>query len=174
VVVGIVTEDKNSTYRNKYIRKVQNSKIFHCDEVDYMSDEYPLIGMRDGSGEDEGISSIEDSRILNILFSDIVIDESEDEYDRDELERESSDRYGESHSWVVWQLQTEVFSENRRISIFIYRFIEILSHSHISIAISLESTIGILNYRGRASIAFIMPYKIIHIRLSSKVKKHKK
>jgi deferrochelatase/peroxidase EfeB len=45
VAVDIVTDDKNGTYRYKYIRKVQNSKIFHCDEVHDMSDKYPLIGM---------------------------------------------------------------------------------------------------------------------------------
>jgi hypothetical protein len=97
VAVDIVIDDKESTYRYKYIRKIQNSKIFHCDEVHNISDEYPLIGMRDSSGEYESVSYIEKSRFFRIFFSDIVIDESEDEDDRDELERESCDRYREGY-----------------------------------------------------------------------------
>jgi hypothetical protein len=97
VTVDIVTDDKESTYRYKYIRKIQNSKIFHCDEVYNISDEYPLIGMRNSSGEYESVSYIEKSRFFRIFFTSIVIDEPEDEDDRDELERESCDRYREGY-----------------------------------------------------------------------------
>jgi hypothetical protein len=44
-IVGIGEYDEEGSYRDKYIRKVQNSKIFHCDEVYNMSDKYPLISM---------------------------------------------------------------------------------------------------------------------------------
>ena len=51
--------DKKSSNGYKYIRKVQDCKVFYCDEVDHMSYKNPLIRMRDCSGDDESISYIQ-------------------------------------------------------------------------------------------------------------------
>jgi hypothetical protein len=44
-IVGIGEYDEEGSYRDKYIRKVQNSKIFHRDEIYHMSDKDAFISM---------------------------------------------------------------------------------------------------------------------------------
>jgi hypothetical protein len=173
--IGDIEEyDEKSSYRDKYIRKIQNSKIFHCDEVDYMSDKYTLIGMRYGSCEDEDISSIEDYRVLSIFFSDIVIDESKDEDDREELKWESCDREREGYSWVIWEPKSEIFSDDRRICILIHHTIEIFSCAVIYKAGSLQSIIIIFSYIWGSHIAIIIVSKLVHIYLTHEVDKDEK
>ena len=97
----IVRDNTKSPYRDKYIRKVQDCKVFYCDKVDNVSDEDALIGMRYRSCEDQCISSIEKFGFFSILFSDIVIDDPSDQDDCEYLECQSANREREGNSRVI-------------------------------------------------------------------------
>ena len=73
VIVDIGVDDEKCSYRNKYIRNIQNGKIFNRDKVYHMSDENTLICMRDRSRKYSDICRIEKSRVFRILFSNIKI-----------------------------------------------------------------------------------------------------
>lgn len=91
-IIEVIKDECHSTYRDKYIRKVQDCKIFYRDEVDNVSDEYAFIRMREGSCEDESISSVEKFGSFLILFMDILIDNSANKEDSKYLEDDSSNR----------------------------------------------------------------------------------
>jgi hypothetical protein len=97
----VVKDDAKSSYRNKYIRKVENSKIFHCNKINNMSYEDTLICMCKCSCEYECISSIEKFGFFLILFSDIVIDDPSDQDNREHLEKKSANREREGNSRVI-------------------------------------------------------------------------
>jgi hypothetical protein len=117
IVSDIVYKKQKGAYRDKYIRKVQDCKIFHWYEVYDMSDEDPFIGMRKCSGEYECIASIEKAGFFWILFTDIVVSESDEYGYRDTLEWDSSDREWEGDTMIIRELYTEKISPNGNISI---------------------------------------------------------
>ena len=69
----IVTEYTKSPDRNKYIRKVQDCKVFYRDEVYNMPDEYTFVCMRQRSGKYKGISDIKQFRLFGEFLMDILI-----------------------------------------------------------------------------------------------------
>lgn len=81
----IETKNKKSTYRDKYICKVQNSKIFYRDEVDHMSIYDPFMCMRQSSCENQNICNIEKFGFFRIFFTEKIIQQKSNDSDRNDL-----------------------------------------------------------------------------------------
>lgn len=100
-IYGIVTDNASSTYRDKYIRKVQDCKIFYRNEVYNVSDEYTFICMREGSGKYKCISDIKKFGFFSIFLVDIVIDNPTDQENSEYLESDSANRKRKCNSSIV-------------------------------------------------------------------------
>jgi hypothetical protein len=107
--------DEKCSDRDKYICKIQNSKVFYRDEIDNISDEDTLIGVRKSSSDDESVSCIEKKGSLRIFFMKIIPDESCYQYECDYLKGKTRDRKRESDSRIKRKLESEIFSYNREV-----------------------------------------------------------
>jgi hypothetical protein len=92
---------KASTNSDKYIRKIQNSKVFYRDEVHYISIPNTLIPMRNRTSENQSISDIEKLYIFWIFYFDEIKYNSEDQYYCNTLKEKSLHRKREGNSSII-------------------------------------------------------------------------
>ncbi len=114
-------KEKNSD-RDKYICKVQNSKIFHCNKIYHMSDKYSFICMWKGSCKNESIGTIEEARILLVFFMDIVVHKTKDKEHSYDLKCYASQWKGKCYSWIIGELQREEVPEEIYLGCIFIRF----------------------------------------------------
>ncbi len=94
-------EDEKNSDRDKYIRKIQDCKVFHSNKIHNISNKNTLIRMRQGSSYNEHVPRIEKSRFFRIFDMGILIEHSENEENSDSLKEETMKGKGECYSCII-------------------------------------------------------------------------
>ena len=109
-------KEKKCSDRYKYICEVQDCKIFYYDKIHHSSDKDTLVSMWECSCKYHSVGDIEKSAFFLVLYAYVVIYKSYDDRDCSDLEKESTEGEWKSHSSIVRELETEIFSDYREVA----------------------------------------------------------
>jgi len=97
----VYKKNEAGTNTDKYIRKIQNSKVFYRYKINYKSIEYSFISMRKCSSKNQRISDIKKSYIFWVFCYKIIKKYTNNEKYSDYLEGNSFYRKGKCNSSIV-------------------------------------------------------------------------